>query len=782
MREAPPAPLLAEPDRPAPSRRGLRVELRGVVQGVGFRPFVHRLATSLGLDGRVRNDGRGVTVEVFGLEAKLDELVRRLRTDAPAAASIDALEARDVPAEDVRGFGIEPSREGDVRRVSIPPDLATCPECLAELRDPADRRHRYAFTNCTLCGPRYTIARGVPYDRAATTMAGFRMCPACEREYASVDDRRFHAQPNACPACGPRLALLDAEGRALDVADPIEAAAAALGEGRVVAVKGLGGFHLACDATSPEAVRRLRERKHREAKPLAVMVADLAAAEALAVLGDAERRLLASIERPIVLAPRAEGAALAPEIAPDGPTVGVLLAYTPLHHLLLDAAARPLVMTSGNRSDEPIATDDADAAHRLAGIADLFLVHDRAIEARADDSVARVIAGRPVVLRRGRGYVPRGIAVAPAFARPVLAVGAHLKNTFCLGAGDVATLGPHVGDLETLAACESLEAMIARMERFLGVRPELVACDLHPGYASTRYARARAAALGVEVAAVQHHHAHVASAMAEHGLEGPVLGLAWDGTGFGPDGAAWGGELLLATRAGYERLATFRPIALAGGEQAIREPWRVALALLDDAFDGDAPTDRVPVLAARAPAELRAVRRMIAAGVNAPRAHGVGRVFDAIGALVLGRGLSRYEGQVATALERAADRDERGCYPFVVDDSVRPAEVDLRPLVRAALADLFEGRGAGVVAARFHETLGAIAAALVDGATASRGELPVVLTGGCFQNARLVEAFLSRWGGARVVLHERVPPGDGGIALGQALVADAIARGEPPCA
>ncbi|HET9555292.1 MAG TPA: carbamoyltransferase HypF, partial [Anaeromyxobacteraceae bacterium] len=606
---------------PARPGEGRRIALTGTVQGVGFRPFVYRLAHAAGVAGRVRNDAAGVTIEAFGSPAALDAFERRLRTEHPPAAVIETLERGPIPFEPVAGFEIVRSGPSAERRVALPPDLATCDACAREVADPADRRFRYPFTNCTDCGPRFTIALGVPYDRPVTTMAGFTMCPACAAEYADPLDRRFHAQPNACPACGPRLALLDPAGQPLP-GEPIAAAAAALRAGRVVAVKGIGGWHLACDATSPAAVARLRERKRREAKPLAVMVADLAAARALASPGAAEERLLASVERPIVLCRRRPGAPLAPEVAPDSPLVGLLLPYAPLHHLLLAEAGRPLVMTSGNLSDEPIAFEDAEALRRLGEVADLFLGHDRPIASRCDDSVARVVAGRPLLLRRSRGWVPRPVRTRRRFERPVLGAGAQLKNAFCLARGDEATLGPHVGDLDGLETYAAYEAAVARLEAFLELRPEVVGCDLHPLYLSTRYARERAAALGAPLVEVQHHHAHAAAAMAEHGLDGPVLALCWDGTGLGTDGTAWGGELLLAEPGRFDRLATFRPLPLAGGDQAVRQPWRLALAALLDAFDGAPPLDGLALFRAVKPGDVAVVRRMIAAGVNAPAAHG----------------------------------------------------------------------------------------------------------------------------------------------------------------
>jgi hydrogenase maturation protein HypF len=747
-----------------------------------MRPFVFRLAVAEGLRGTVRNDAAGVTIEAFGDGEPLARFLARLRAERPPPARYDEVREEPLAGEGPGGFTIVESEGAGARRVSIPPDLATCPDCLRELRDPADRRHRYPFTNCTSCGPRFTIARDVPYDRAATTMAPFALCADCLREYRDPSDRRFHAEPNACPRCGPRVWLESSGGVRLDDEDPIAAAGRALARGKVVAVKGLGGFHLACDAGSPAAVATLRRRKRREEKPLAVMVADLAAARRLAALSPAEEALLSGVERPIVLVPRRPDAGLAPEVAPDTPLVGLLLPYTPLHHLLLEAAGRPLVMTSGNLSEEPIARTDAEARERLSSIADLLLLHDREIETRADDSVARVVRGRPLLLRRSRGYVPRGVRVPSPFARPVLACGALLKNAFCLGVGDEAHLGPHVGDLENLETMESFEASVARMERFLRVRPEVLAHDLHPEMLSTTYAVRRAAREGLLAVAVQHHHAHVASAMAENGLEGPVLGLAWDGTGLGADGAAWGGELLLASYRGCERVGTLRPIRLPGGDAAVRQPWRLALSMLADAFGpglAGVPLEGLAVFRGRE-REVEAVRSMLAAGVNCPAAHGAGRWFDAVGALALARPVARYEGQVAMALDAAAGAgtgDGAEPYPVEVDRTPAVPELDLRPLARAVLGDVVLGRPPGLVSARFHAALAAGATALVEQAAARHGRLPVVLTGGVFQNARLAEGVALRLTPRHeVYLHSFVPPGDGGIALGQALVADAALR------
>ena len=754
--------------------QGRRIEVVGTVQGVGFRPWVYRIATQLGIQGQVRNEVGGVTVEAFGEPSALDGLVHALQSDHPPAAEIRSLQWEEIPARETDGFVIAPSLPGAGRRVSIPADLATCPACVEEIFDPSNRRHRYPFTNCTDCGPRFTIALDAPYDRPVTSMAGFVMCEACRREYDDPRDRRFHAQPNACPRCGPRLRLLDSGGRDLASPDPLREVASALRAGNVVAVKGLGGYHLAVDATSSEAVRLLRERKRRDAKPFAVMVSDLREARKAATLCEAEARLLESVERPIVLVPRKRaGRPVAPEVAPDNPLVGLMLPYTPLHHLLLAEVERPLVMTSANLSDEPIVFEEAEALERLAQIADLFLTHDRPIVTRCDDSVTRVVAGAPVLLRRSRGYVPRPIPLARPVARPVLACGAQLKNTFCLAAGDVAVLGPHVGDLDQLEVHRSYEESIERMQRFLGCRPEVIAYDLHPDYASTRYALERPEPVKV---AVQHHHAHVASALAEHGLDGPVIGVVFDGTGYGTDGNAWGGEILVASAGAFQRSATLHPVALAGGERAIREPWRIGLALLLDAYEGDPPgLWNFPAI----PEEAGIlVRQALTRGVNAPKAHGLGRLFDGVGALVLGLGKSRYEGEVALAWNLAADPGAHGRYPFGIDSRGSVLQLDLRPMVRALIEEHLVGVPAGRLAAKFHDTLAHATASVVGMVRERAGRFPVVLTGGCFQNARLAEGLKAALEPeCKVYLHRQVPPGDGGIALGQVMVADATTRG-----
>ncbi len=780
---------------------GFRIEIQGTVQGVGFRPWVYRLAREEGLTGRVANDGVGVTIEAFGPPHALEAFLARLEEAAPPAAEIRRVAMLEIPVRATEAFVIDESEGGGEFRLSIPPDLPTCQDCLTELFDPGNRRHRYPFLNCTSCGPRFTIATAVPYDRGATTMAGFAMCPACLWEYQSPSDRRFHAQPNACPECGPRLSALDGQGRALS-GDPLAAAVWALEAGFVVAVKGLGGFHLACDATSSQAVLRLRERKRRDEKPLAVMARDLAAAEALADLTTEERRLLVSSERPIVLSRLRRNAAIADEVAPGSPLVGLLLPYTPLHHLLLGrprgapgkdagrAAAPPspesqapffsrgyLVMTSGNLSDEPIAHRDLDALARLSGVADVFLSHNREIANACDDSVARAIGGSPVLLRRARGYVPTPIALRRAVAAPVLACGAHLKNTFCIAASDLAYLGPHLGDLEGESTFARYQESIEHMQRLLGFAPEVVTHDLHPGYQSTAYALSLP---NVQTVGVQHHHAHLVSAMAEHGLSGPVLGFAYDGTGYGADGTSWGGDLLVADETGFERLATFRPIALAGGDSAVRQIWRIGLSLLADTFGEDAPFCDFPLFDNVDERERSVVSRMLERRVNAPLAHGVGRLFDGFAALFLGRREARYEGQAALEWNVALDPKERGVYPFELDLRETPWVLDTRPMVQAAVEDFRAGRRPGMISARFHNTLAEATGALAAEAAARVGRLPVVFSGGCFQNPRLSEGAMrcvsASLAGATVFRNRRVPPGDGGLSLGQAIVADAVLR------
>ncbi|MEA2135227.1 MAG: hydrogenase maturation protein HypF [Solirubrobacteraceae bacterium] len=734
--------------------RRVRARVEGTVQGVGFRPFVYRLASELDLAGFVLNDERGVLLEVEGGETAVDGFLRRLSEEAPPLAAIEAVRPRDVAPAGERGFRILASPRGGEPAALVSPDTATCEDCLAELCDPSDRRHRYPFINCTNCGPRFTIVRGVPYDRPQTTMAGFEMCPRCAAEYEDPADRRFHAQPNACPECGPTLRLLPGDHYGDEA---LRGAVAALRDGAVVAVKGIGGYHLACLAAREPAVAALRARKHREDKPFAVMVRDVAAARELVVVTDEEASLLAGRDRPIVLAPRLAGAAVAASVAPRSADLGVLLPYSPLHHLLLADVGEPLVMTSGNVSEEPIAHVDEDALERLAGIADLVLFHDRPIHTRTDDSVLRAVPGRrPLLMRRSRGFVPDSLALPVSATRHVLACGAELKSTFCVAKGERAWVGHHIGDLKSYEVLQAFEAGIEHFERLFAVLPEVVVHDEHPDYLSTRYALARE---GVETVAVQHHHAHLVACLAEHGETGPAVGAIYDGTGYGSDGTVWGGELLVGGLDGFERVGHLWPVRLPGGDRAVRQPWRMACAwLLEAGWEGPLP----------APDRKRGeqVAELVRTGLSSPVTTSMGRLFDAVAALCGLRSEVTYEGQAAIELEAAADPDEHGEYDLPV---TAEGVLDARAAVLAAARDVAAGAGPGAVSARFHA---AVATATAE-AVSRAGLDTAVLSGGVFQNRTLLAATASRLEarGLRVLVPERLPPNDGGVSYGQAAVA-----------
>jgi hydrogenase maturation protein HypF len=681
-----------------------------------------------------------------------------------------------IPWRPVSGFTVADSEQGAGGGIPLAPDLALCEACLDEIRDPTARRFRYPFTACASCGPRFSTALALPYDRERTTLAGFPPCDACRREYEDPADRRFRAEAIACSRCGPSLVALSPAGEPIARRDAALAVAnAELRTGGVVAVLGIGGFHLACDATREEPVCRLRVRKRRERRPLAVMVPDLAAAEKLARLDPAERALLTSPARPIVLARLRPDAAVAPSLTLGLDRIGLMLPYTPLHRLLLDDVKRPLVMTSGNRSGEPIAFRIEEGRERLADVADLFLVHDRPIPAPCDDSVAIVSGGAPIWIRRSRGVAPQPIELAEPVAQPTLGCGAHLHATVCLAMGRQAFLSPHIGDLDSPEAWDAFEEAVARLEHLLGTKAALLAHDLHPGYASTRWARERR---GAAVVAVQHHHAHLAATLADAGVLGSCFGLVWDGTGLGLDGAAWGGELLLGDATGCRRLATLRPLRLAGGEAAIREPWRLALAALDDAFDGEPPLDALPLFAHPSVPDPTAVRQLLQRDASCVMAHGTGRWFDAIGALVLAQPRAGYSGDVALSWNAAARGRHSHPYPFALDRAGSPWQIDLRPMVRRVVDDLLAGRPAAEISGSFHETLATVAEALLIAARAEYGPRPVALSGGCFQNALLVERVEARMHalGLRVLRPRSIPPGDGGIALGQVVIADARRR------
>jgi hydrogenase maturation protein HypF len=765
---------LDDPDMSARVRRHLRVE--GIVQGVGFRPFVHGLAGRLGLGGLVGNDARGVFIEVEGPPATVAAFLGLLERDAPPLAVIERVTAVGVPATGESAFTIAPSAAGGARETLISPDTATCDDCLAELADPADRRYRYPFVNCTNCGPRFTIITDVPYDRPATTMAGFAMCDDCAKEYHDPDDRRFHAQPVCCPACGPALRLLGADGTGTAAPDPIREAAALLRAGAVVAVKGLGGYHLAVDAASEAPVAALRSRKHREDKPFAVMVADLVVARRLCDVDEAEARLLRSARRPIVLLRRRADAPLARSVAPGNGHVGLMLPYTPLHHLLLREFGGPMVLTSGNRSDEPIAYRDDRAMEQLAGIADRFLVSDRPIHMRTDDSVCRVVGGRELLIRRSRGYAPQPVPLPWPFPRPVLACGAELKSTFCVAKGRHAFVSHHIGDLENYETLRSFTEGIRHFRRLFDVTPAVVAHDLHPEYLSTKYAMDLD---GVEPLGVQHHHAHVASCLADNGEAGPVIGVAFDGLGYGTDGTVWGGEILAADLRGFERLGHLDPVPLPGGTAAIREPWRMAAAYLDAALDGAVPAWLG--VAARNRDRWERVTALGRSGVASPRTSSAGRLFDAVAAILDVRDTINYEGQAAVELEQLADPSERGAYPAAVTPGT-PFRIAGTGLVRAVADDLRGGVAAATVAARFHNGVAAAIAAACAAARERTGLGTVALSGGVFQNLLLLERTVTvlEAAGFRVLRHGRVPPNDGGISLGQAAVAGALDRSADP--
>lgn len=757
--------MIDSPDQTSHSHTArLRIIVRGAVQGVGFRPFVYRLASELRLAGWVRNASQGVFIEVEGAPVTLREMLRRIAEEKPPRSFIQSMESSWLDPVGATGFEVRFSEEAGEKTALVLPDIATCPDCLREILDPSNRRYRYPFTNCTNCGPRFSIIEGLPYDRAATTMRRFSMCDACHAEYENPADRRFHAQPNACPVCGPHLEWWDREGGILAAHDEaLLAAAQAIRNGAIVALKGLGGFQFLVDARNDDAVRRLRQRKGREEKPFALMVPSLDLARHICHVHKAEQRLLESPESPIVLLRRTHAGTISPLVAPDNPTLGLMLPYTPLHCLLMRELDFPIVATSGNRSDEPICTDEREALDRLAPIADFFLVHDRPIARHVDDSIVRVTLGRELVLRRARGYAPLPVPVRHPLP-PLLAVGGHLKNTVAISIGQNIFVSQHIGDLETEAAFDAFHRVIDSFERLYEFKPKAVACDAHPGYASTQFATQ----LSVPVIATQHHYAHVLSCMAENDVEAPALGISWDGTGHGLDDTVWGGEFLRIAPDSFERVAHFRTFRLPGGEAAVKEPRRVALGLLhellgDSLFD---KTDLAPLRAFTAQ-ELAILRMMLFKGLNAPLTSSAGRLFDAVSSILGLRQITRFEGQSAMELEFALETaDTNASYPFDIVAASPSDIVDWGPMVHAMLEDRHEK---GTVSATFHNTLAEIVVCV-----AKRfGEEKVVLTGGCFQNAYLTARTVQRLSAAgfRPYWHQRIPPNDGGIALGQIIAA-----------
>lgn len=747
------------------------VDVTGIVQGVGFRPFVYRLANTCGLSGFIANTPSGVSIEVEGPADRVEEFLDRLPKEIPPLAKVTSLSLRDAEAQGGDSFRIVSSHLGEPPKALISPDVVVCEDCLREMGNPRDRRFRYPFINCTNCGPRFTILRDIPYDRSRTSMAAFPMCAACQAEYDDPTNRRFHAQPNACWNCGPQVQLLFATGERMDVAEPIRETSRLLQEGKIVAVKGLGGFHLACDAKNEAAVDLLRERKRRVEKPFAIMVRRVEDVEHLCTLDQLSRKLLLSRERPIVLLPRKPEAGLATGVAPRNRFLGVFLPYAPLHHLLFSSGKfEALVMTSGNLSEEPIAIDNAEALERLRTIADAFLVHDRDILRRCDDSVVRVSAGQPQMLRRSRGYVPVPVALESE-SEPILAVGGELKNTVCLVRGSEAFLSQHVGDLENLESYGFFEEAVAHFQRILEVQPKLIAHDLHPDYFSTKWALERES---TEHIPVQHHHAHIAACMAENHLDGTVIGMALDGTGYGTDGAIWGGEILIADYAVFERMAHFQYVPLPGGAAAIHEPWRVAVSYLAKHYGNDVSALNLPFLKEIDPRKLNVVLQMAQREVHSPRTSSCGRLFDAVAALVGLRTKVNYEAQAAIELEMAAHESaDRGAYLLNLIPMSSGWQIGTRSLFDWLIADIGKGASVPDMSRRFHNGLVAVLVDVAEKIRTQRELSRVCLSGGCFQNVLLFELLLAalRKQQFEVYFHSEVPAGDGGLSLGQALVA-----------
>jgi hydrogenase maturation protein HypF len=774
-----------------------QITVEGTVQGVGFRPFVYKLARELELTGWVRNTRNGVLIEVEGDSPAVETFLRRLQADAPATASIETTSTRIISALGDASFSITSSAESGERALVIPPDLATCEDCRRELHDPRDRRFRYPFLSCTQCGPRYSLLTAIPYERSNTTMAWFELCAACHAEYGTESDRRFHAEPIACRSCGPRLGLWDEHGR--EVADDEEAlqqASALLQQGLIVAVKGLGGFQLWVDAQSEKAVRRLRDRKRRPEKPFALLFPSVDAVRGHCLLSADEEALLRSPRAPIVLVRKRHNAVLTDAVAPGNPYLGVMLPTTPLHHLLMASLQQPVVATSGNRSEEPIVTDEREALVRLQDIADAFLVHDRAIARPMDDSVVWVVPGNvqgngggpceetktgAMILRRARGYAPQAIrwsdGPADRVPGPILAVGGHLKNTVAMLTGNRVVLSQHLGDLSTVESDRAFRQAVEDLQRVLNVRPQAVACDLHPDYRSTAFARQLAATLSVPLVSVQHHHAHVASCMAEHRLDGEVLGIAWDGAGYGEDGRVWGGEFLIAGYGKSARFASLKPFRLVGGEAAIKEPSRSAAAVLWELMGEE--MEKLSLPSWNGTGNQRAqCGSLLQSGVASPWTTSMGRLFDAVASLTGLCPQASFEGQAAMAVQFAAEQElEQGGitaagYPVDLVPSPSPDTnwiVDWHPMIRAMLVDLRKGHHMANIAARFHAGL---AAATVNVAQAA-GLPRVVLTGGCFQNRLLLALVRQRLEAAGFIVYSHclVPPNDGGLSLGQAVVA-----------
>jgi len=760
-------------------RARLKIAVSGIVQGVGFRPFIYRIAHRESLAGFVLNDPQGVKIEVEGELRHLSIFLTAIVNELPAQARVDTMTANFLDTTGDTEFVIEQSSGSAERTVLISPDIGTCDDCLGELRDPDNRRYGYAFTNCTNCGPRYTIIKSVPYDRKNTTMGVFELCPECAGEYTDPLDRRFHAEPNACPVCGPQVVLKDSKGAAVECGDPIAATVGHLAAGSIVAVKGLGGFHLAADATNDEAVKTLRERKQREEKPLAIMSASVETVRTYAEVSEVEEKVLTGTERPIVLLKKKASGVIAESVAPGNKYVGVMLPYTPVHHMLLGTGLIALVMTSGNISEEPIAIDIDDAVRRLGDVADFYLDHDREILSRCDDSVVRVIDGEMLFSRRSRGFVPLPVGLEDG-GRVILACGAHLKNTVALTRKSQVFPSQHIGDLENLEAFDFYKSTVAHLQDIIKVKPEVAAHDLHPDYLSTQFARDLP---DLEKIGVQHHHAHIASCLGEAGIDGPVIGFSLDGTGYGPDGTVWGGEVLIATRRDFERAGHLETVCMPGGERAVREPWRMALShVLNAAERGDLDPkvfnprdDALASLLGRPAEEVRLVRQALEKKINAPVTSSCGRLFDAVSALCGVRRSISFEGQAAIELEMILDESEAGAYRAHISED-GPMVLETAPLIAGVVRDLLRGVKPGRVSARFHNWLAYSLHNMAVRLREREGLQTVALSGGCFQNAYLLKNLKMTLteSGFNVIINKLVPANDGGISFGQVVVARAI--------
>ncbi len=744
------------------------IGITGVVQGIGFRPFIYNLARKHLIRGWVLNNEKGVLIDAESEDGNLARFIQDIPKLAPPLARIESLDVTYLEPLGYTTFQIRKSEEAQEKFVLISPDVATCDQCLSEFFSPKSFRHRYPFINCTLCGPRFTIIQDIPYDRNKTTMAPFVMCPVCQKEYEDPSDRRFHAQPNACPACGPSLQLVGREGEEAP-GDPIVNTLDLLGKGRIVAIKGLGGFHLACDAKNQGAVSTLRSRKFREDKPFAVMCQDTAEVEEHCEVSGEEERLLLSVERPIVILKRRKESAIAHAVAPYQDTLGVMLPYSPLHHLLLNGPIKTLVMTSGNISDEPIAYKNDEAMKRLSNIADSFLFHNREIHMRCDDSVTRIFERKPYILRRSRGYVPFPVRLSFPLEM-ILACGGELKNTFCLTRGQYAFVSHHIGDLENLETLTSFEEGIEHFKRLFYIEPRAVAYDLHPDYLSTQYALSIP---DIPRIGVQHHHAHIVSAMAENGLEGDVIGVALDGTGFGLDGTIWGGEFIKANLRDFNRLAHLKKVPMPGGSMAIKEPWRMAMVYFSEAFGNEATKLKIDLMKKIDFQKWEILKRAIEKKINTPSTSSMGRLFDAISSLLSIRDEVRYEGQAAIELEMIADHGVKEEYPFHIHKDEMPMVIDPTEMIRGIVRDLIDRVPASKISGKFHRTISRMIVETCETIHSMEKLNRVALSGGVFQNIfllSLVTEDLKR-SGFDVHTHHLVPPNDGGISLGQAVVA-----------